>query len=60
MEQSQISFKNSFYLSKKTIIGKNVVFRNEFKIFYNKSSNKTLYSKKIYLLVQIVFLSGIK
>ena len=30
------------------------------KIFYNKSSNKTLYSKKIYLLVQIVFLSGIK
>lgn len=62
MEQSQISFKNNFYLSKKTIIGKNVVFGGmNSKIFYNKSSNKdTIFKENLFIGSNCIFLSGIK
>ena len=62
MEQSQISFKNIFYLSKKTIIGKNVVFGGmNSKIFFNKSSDKdTIFKENLFIGSNCIFLSGIK
>ena len=62
MEQSQISINNTFYLSKNTLIGKNVVFGGmNSKIFLNKSSEQNTYFREnIFIGSNSILLTGIK
>ena len=62
MEQSQISINNTFYLSKNTFIGKNVVFGGmNSKIFLNKSlEQNTYFGENIFIGSNSILLTGIK
>ena len=62
MNQSQISINNTFYLSKNTYFGKNVVFGGmNTKIFLNESlETNTSFNENIFIGSNCVFITGIK